>query len=141
VRAVDLVTVELRGHSGESIDPDDKQLDFPGDIQYDYHDGSPRLVWFHPDSHPRQVIRLLKEPKTYSELLQEKLARGGSEAAHAEALILAPSNPDRKSKVALVNLCRVMLTFYFVQHHQYPTNWNEFARSAFCPIARKRSTR
>jgi hypothetical protein len=120
----------LLGYKNESIDPDDRRLDFWGDVQYDPSSDPPRVISLSFINGAVKNEHVVMRPiRTYRELFKKI---DDSEGGNRYSALLA--DKQRMLQFSIIGGIRRNLSFYKDIHRDYPRTFREFLESGLGPI-------
>lgn len=118
----------LYGPQFETIDPDDREIDFGGDVVYEHLATGPKL---HTMRRTLQTIPLYKV-RSFKESYQ-RIVDAGLGGSPADAALL--EDESRLKLLAIVGACKSTLDNYTRLHRYPPATFDAFLRSGFGPIS------
>jgi hypothetical protein len=128
---------KLYGFQLEAINPDDRSLEFAGDVAYlgEQPDGSALVIMLQDVGSMRPFIINLPPPKNYYKRFREADQFMQSRGFEQEKLFASYLSDAAKLKqFAMVYEMSTAIANFFIVHHRYPADMRELLRSELCPI-------
>ncbi|MCB1218102.1 hypothetical protein KDL44_11960 [bacterium] len=123
----------LIGPAGETLDPDDGQLDFPGDAYLKRSGNFFALVSLSPDG--SQTRRILRAGETYVQQFERIRLTRRLVPEHDRRLRRYENEPAKLLQFAQIGQLNEAITDFHGYFGRYPDSMDELFASGFCPLA------